>query len=245
MSRYNRGRFSGFGFGGGWTPAVKTLVIACTIGFLLQIFEQLAGGRSITSEFGLTPAMVTQHFYLWQLVTYIFLHGGFFHILFNMFGLYMFGSELEQVWGTKQFTKYFFLCGIGGGLLTVLMGPADFVTTIGASGAIFGLLVAYGLLFPDRPIYIYMIIPVAAKWVVIFYGAISFFSSLSSGGGIAYRAHLGGMLFGFLYLKGGRIFPDLKSRYDRWQRARLRRKFEVYYNERHREDDERPRRWKN
>jgi len=234
------------GFGGSWTPAVKALIIACTIGFLLQIFEQVAGGRSINAEFGLTPALVTQHFYLWQLVTYIFLHGGFFHILFNMFGLYMFGSELEQLWGTRQFTKYFFLCGVGGALLTVLLGPSDLVTTIGASGAIFGILLAYGMLFPDRPIYLYMIIPIPAKWFVIIMGAITFLSSMSSGGGgIAYRAHLGGMLFGFLYLKGGRIFPDIRSRYDKWQRARLRRKFEVYYNERHREDDEKWRRWKN
>src|SRR5215472_1507947 len=156
MSRRFR-RMGGFGFGGGFTPAVKALVIACGVAFLLQIFDQLAGSRGdFAGEFGLVPALVTQHYYLWQLVTYIFLHGGFFHILFNMFGLYMFGSELEQTWGTRQFTKYFFLCGIGGGLLTVMMGPADYVTTIGASGAIFGLLVAYGLLFPDRPIYIYM-----------------------------------------------------------------------------------------
>ena len=233
------------GFGGRWTPAVKALIIACTIGFLLQIFEQVAGGRSITNEFGLTPVLVTQHYYLWQLVTYIFLHGGFFHILFNMFGLYMFGSELEQLWGTRQFTKYFFLSGIGGALLTVLLGPSDFVTTIGASGAIFGILLAYGMLFPDRLIYLYMIIPIKAKWFVVIMGAITFLSSITSGGNIAYRAHLGGMLFGFLYLKGGRIFPDLKTRYDKWQRGRLRRKFDVYYNERHREDDERWRRWKN
>src|SRR5439155_17887660 len=123
-------------------------IIACTVGFLLQIFEQVAGGRSITNEFGLTPALVTQHYYLWQLVTYIFLHGGFFHILFNMFGLYMFGSELEQLWGTRQFTKYFFICGIGAAVITVLFSPHSEVAVIGASGAIFGLLVASGVLFP-------------------------------------------------------------------------------------------------
>src|SRR5436853_6402859 len=136
-SRY---RSSGFGMGGGWTPAVRTLVIACVVGFLLQIFDRLSGAPSLADKFGLVPVEVTQKYYLWQLVTYMFLHGGFFHILFNMFGLYMFGSELEQYWGTRQFTKYFFLCGIGGALLTVLLGPADLVTTIGASGAIFGIL---------------------------------------------------------------------------------------------------------
>jgi membrane associated rhomboid family serine protease len=245
VSRYNRSTFSGFGFVGGWTPAVKALTIACGIGFLLQLFERMAGGASITREFGLTPLLVTGNFYLWQIVTYIFLHGGLLHILFNMLGLYMFGSELEQVWGTRKFTKYFFLCGIGGAVLTVLMGPRDPVTTIGASGGVLGLLLAYGLLFPDRPIYIYMIFRVPAKWLVIIIGAITVLSSFSGGGGIAYRAHLGGMLAGFLYLKGNRLFPDLRSHYNRWQRNRLRRKFEVYYNERHRDDQERWRRWKN
>src|SRR5436190_17965066 len=115
-SRYGGG---GFGIGGGWTPAVKALVIACGVGFLLQIFDQLAGTPSMVAKFGLVPAMVTQKYYLWQLVTYIFLHGGFFHILFNMFGLYMFGSELELTWGTRQFTKFFFICGIGAALTSV------------------------------------------------------------------------------------------------------------------------------
>src|ERR1041385_1358637 len=147
-SRYRS--YSGFGMGGGWTPAVKTLVIACVVGFLLQIFDQFSGAPSFRYKFGLIPAAVTQKYYLWQLVTYIFLHGGFFHILFNMFGLYMFGSELEMTWGTREFLKFFSVCGIGAGLITVLISPHSPVTIIGASGAIFGLLVAYGLLFPDR-----------------------------------------------------------------------------------------------
>jgi len=205
----------------------------------------MAGGGSITRQFGLTPVMVTHRFFLWQLVTYIFLHGSFLHILFNMLGLYMFGSELEQIWGTRRFTKYFFLCGIGGALVTIILGPNDYATTIGASAGVLGLLLAYGLLFPDRPIYIYMIFRVPAKWLVIIIGAITVLSSFSSGGGIAYRAHLGGMLFGLIYLKGTRLFPDFRSYYNRWQRNRLRRKFEVYYNERHRDDEERSRRWKN
>ena len=233
--------------GTGWTPAVRTLVAACTVIFVLQqIFEHVAVDSSIDRVFGLTPYLVTHHLYVWQLVTYIFLHGGFFHILFNMFALYMFGGELEQLWGTKEFTKFFYVCGIGGGLLTVLVNPSGFATTIGASGAIFGLLLAYGMLFPDRLIYMYMIIPIKAKWFVIIMGAVTLFASISAGGGgIAYIAHLGGLLFGFLYLKGGRLIPDLRSQYDKWQRNRLRRKFEVYYNQRHREDDERSRRWKN
>src|SRR6516225_5456568 len=151
-------RMGGFGIGGGWTPAVKAIVIACVVGFLLQIFDRIAGASGFEHEFGLVPGLVTQHYYLWQVVTYIFLHGGFFHILFNMFGLYMFGSELELTWGTRQFTKFFFVCGIGAAIITVLLSPHSDVAIIGASGAIFGLLVAYGLLFPDRLIYLYMVI---------------------------------------------------------------------------------------
>jgi membrane associated rhomboid family serine protease len=248
MSSRFRSRYGGFGIGGGWTPAVKALVIACVVGFLLQMFDQFAGSPSFTAKFGLVPELVTQRYYLWQLVTYIFLHGGFFHILFNMLGLYMFGSELEMTWGTREFTKYFFLCGIGAALTSVVVSPHSPVAIIGASGAIFGLLLAYGVLFPDRIIYLYMVIPIRAKWFVVIFGAITFFSALSAtGSGVAYVAHLGGMLVGLIYLKGFRLIPDLKGRYDKWQRNRLRRKFEVYYNDRRRDEDDQQkwRRWKN
>ena len=193
------------------------------------------------------PAAITQKYYLWQLVTYIFLHGGFFHILFNMFALYMFGSELEQLWGTREFTKFFFICGIGAAITSVIVSPYSPIPIIGASGAIFGLLLAYGVLFPNRIIYLYMIIPIQAKWFVIIMGAITFLSSMSAtGSGVAYIAHLGGMLFGFIYLKGARFFFDFRGWYQRWQHRRLRRKFEVYYNERRRDDDqEKWRRWRN
>ena len=244
---YRRSNYGSFSIGGGWTPAVKALIIACGVAFVLQIFDQLSGGPSIVSKFGLIPLAVTQHYYLWQLVTYIFLHGGFFHILFNMFGLYMFGSELERTWGTRQFTKFFFVCGVGAAIITVLVGRYSPVPVIGASGAIFGLLLAYGVLFPDRPIYLYMIIPIPAKWFVVIYGAINLLSALSVNSGVAYVTHVGGMLCGLVYLKGGRLVPDIRGRYDRWQRGRLRRKFEVYYNERRRNEDdqEKWRRWKN
>ena len=247
MSYRPRSNYGSFSIGGGWTPAVKALIIACGVAFVLQIFDQLSGGPSIVSKFGLIPLAVTQHYYLWQLVTYIFLHGGFFHILFNMFGLYMFGSELERTWGTRQFTKFFFVCGIGAAVLSVLVSPHSPVAIIGASGAIFGLLLAYGVLFPDRPIYLYMIIPIPAKWFVVIYGAINLISALGVNSGVAYVTHVGGMLCGLVYLKGGRLVPDIRGRYDRWQRGRLRRKFEVYYNERRRNEDdqEKWRRWKN
>jgi membrane associated rhomboid family serine protease len=245
MSSRYRSNYGGFRLGGGWTPAVKTIVIACAIVFVLDL---LPGGPSLRPKFGLSPLAVTQNYYIWQLVTYIFLHGGFFHILFNMFGLYMFGSELEATWGTREFTKYFFLCGIGGAITSVIVSPSSAIPIVGASGAIFGLLLAYGVLFPNRPIYLYMIIPIPAKWFVMIFGAITLLSAVSvSNSGVAYVTHLGGMIFGLIYLKGGRLIPDLRYRYDRWHRNRLRRKFEVYYNERRRNDDdqEKWRRWRN
>ena len=247
MSSRYRSSYWGFGIGG-WTPAVRVLIITCVVAFFLQIFDRMAGGPSFTYKFGLTPILVTQNYYLWQLVTYIFLHdpGQLFHILFNMLGLWMFGSELERFWGTRQFTKFFFICGIGAGILTVLLSPNSAGTTIGASGAIYGILAAYGILFPDR-IIIFIIFPIPAKWFVIGLGVMAFVSSLSaSGSGIANVAHLGGMLCGLVYLRGGRLLPNLRLTYQRWQRNRLRRKFDVYYNEKHRDDDQqRWRRWRN
>ena len=230
-----------------WTPAVKTLVISCVIAFFLQFFDNISGGPSIVDKFGLRPADVTGSFFLWQLVTYIFLHAGVFHILFNMLGLWMFGSELERTWGSRQFVKYFFICGVGAGLLMVLLSPSSPVRTIGASGAIYGTLLAYGILFPNRIIY-FVIFPIPAKWFVVMMGGLAFLSSLSaSGGGVAHVAHLGGMVIGLIYLKGGSLFK-FRHHYDRWQRARLRKKFEVYYNDRHGDDDRndnaRWRRWR-
>src|SRR5688572_7526740 len=137
MSRYNS-RFSSYAFPR-WTPAVKILIITCIVAYFLQAFDSMAGGPSIIQKFGLTPALVTHNFYLWQVVTYIFLHGGFLHILFNMLSLWMFGSELESVWGARQFTKFFFICGIGAGLLMILFSPNSPVPTIGASGAVYGI----------------------------------------------------------------------------------------------------------
>ena len=246
MSRY-RPSFSGFGIGG-WTPAVKTLIITCVVAFLLEVFDRMAGGPAFILNFGLSPALVTHRFYLWQLVTYIFLHdpSNLLHILFNMLGLWMFGSELERLWGTRQFTKFFFICGIGAGLLTVLLSPNSTTPTIGASGAIYGILLAFGLLFPER-IIIFIVFPIPAKWFVAILGGLAFFSSISAtGSGIAHVAHLGGMLCGFLYLRSGRVVSGIKWRYDRWKRNRLRRKFDVYYNDRHRDDDDQKwRRWRN
>lgn len=248
MSRYTRSSFTGIGYPQ-WTRAVKTLVITCLIVWGVQIIDRLSGAASFTDKFGLRPADVLQG-YVWQLGTYIFLHdtGGVMHILFNMLGLWMFGSALERAWGTRQFVRFFFICGVGAGLLMVLLslltGRGLYSSTIGASGAVYGTLLAFGVLFPESIIY-WIIFPIKAKWFVLIMGVIAFYSSLSSAGsGIAHVAHLGGMLCGFLYLKGGGMAGGLRARYNQWQRARLRKKFDVYYNDRH-DDKERWRRWKN
>ncbi len=146
--------------------------------------------------------------------------------------------------GQTDFTKFFFLCGIGGAVFKTVLSPSSLQATVGASGAIFGLLVAYGFLFPENQIILY-IFPIKVKWFVIGYAVITVLSSLQAGSSTDYRVHLGGMLTALVYMKGGRILPDLKSRYDRWHRNRLRRKFEVYYNERRRNDDQEKRRWRN
>jgi membrane associated rhomboid family serine protease len=151
---------------------------------------------------GLMPSQVIGHGWIWQLVTYMFLHGGFFHILLNMLALWMFGSELEHLWGSKRFLQYYFITGIGAGLTNTLVQPHSTIPIIGASGAIYGLLLAYGMYFPDRRIYLWLIVPIPAKYFVIIFGGLEFISAFSRNpDGVAHIAHLGGILFGFLYLR--------------------------------------------
>ena len=181
-----------------------------------------------------------QVFGIYQLFTYLFLHSpfGFGHILFNMLALWMFGSDLERAWGTKRFLQYYFLCGIGAGICVVI-GNAIYGTldtrTIGASGAIYGVLLAFGLLFPDTIVLFSFLFPIKAKYFVMIIGAIAFLSSFGargSGGGVSHVAHLGGMLFGYLYLKSGFTKVDflgsVRRQYDEWRVERARRKFQVY-----------------
>ena len=248
MSGYNRSTSSGLGYPQ-WTPAVKILILTCIAVWFLQIIDLFVLGTKVSNELGLKPSAVVRG-HIWQLGTYIFLHDpyGLLHLVFNMLGLWMFGSALERVWGAKQFVKFFFICGVGGGVLMVvlsLLTAAGFdSTTIGASGSVYGVLLAFGVLFPDAIIY-WIIFPIRAKWFVLIMGAIAFYSSISiTGSGVAHVAHLGGMLCGLVYLKGRFMTGGLHSRYQQWKRARLRKKFEVYYNERHKKDDQ-WRRWKN
>jgi membrane associated rhomboid family serine protease len=132
----------------------------------------------------------------------MFLHGSFFHFLFNMFVLWMFGGQLERYWGSREFIKYYFITGIGAGLCTSVVNSSSFIPTIGASGAIYGLLLAYGLTFPNAIIYLYFLLPIKAKYFVLFFGIVEFIASIAPRNDmVAHLAHLGGMLFGLVYLK--------------------------------------------
>jgi len=244
--RWDRGGTRPFVIGGSATPAVRGLLIANVVIFLFQMVARALAQVSLERIFGLIPYDVVHHLFLWQLATYMFLHGGLFHIGFNMLALWMFGTELEGLWGTAKFLRFYFITGIGAAIMTTLVGPNSYTATIGASGAIYGLLAAYGLLFPDRVILLYFVLPIRAKYLVLILGLITFWSSISAnGGGIAHVAHLGGMIFGWLYLRGPRLprFPKFRmgDAYQRWRRNRLRKKFQVYYTKTRGEEDDDPR----
>ena len=235
-----------FSFGPPLTRMVKWLIIITSAAFVLtyiplQIFQSDIFAYPF-AWFSLQSDLVIHRFYVWQLVTYLFLHGGWFHIIFNMFALWMFGSDLESKWGGRKFLFYYFLTGIGAGILDVtlnaLFRPGLPTATIGCSGAVYGLLLAYGMLFPERLIYLYMIIPIKAKWFVAIMGVIEFVSSWSgAGSGVSHFAHLGGMLFGFLYMRGLSLPYRWELKYHEWRRAQLRKKFEVYMRDQEKKDD--------
>ena len=224
---------SSFSFGPGpISTTLQALIGANVVLFVAQVLFPI-----VTALLGLHPAWVIHSFWVWQLATYMFLHGGVFHIVFNMLALWMFGAELERTWGTRYFLKFYFVTGIGAGVLTVLfsMLPFEFarqlqdVNIIGASGAIYGLLLAYAIYFPERPILL-IVFWVPARLCVTILGAIAVFASLSESGGVANATHLGGLLVGYLYLKGGGADPlsEMKYRYLKWKINRLRKKFDVY-----------------
>lgn len=192
------------GIGGSITPAVKALVVANAAVFAFQSVLQFAGLSRLDSIllnlFGLRPDLAYGSFYLWQLATYLFLHGDIGHILINMFMLWMFGAEMERTWGSRRFLGYYFLTGIGAGIVTCFFSPQS--RTIGASGAIFGVMLAYGMTYPDREILFWFIFPMKAKHFVLLLAGIELWvSSRYVSDGIGHFAHLGGMLFGYVYLK--------------------------------------------
>lgn len=221
----------------GFPPGVKWLLISNVAFFILGFFTQLVGLDRPLSWLALLPAAVVHYLALWQLVTYLFLHGGFSHIIWNMLALWMFGADLERLWGTRRFLKFYFFCGIGAGVCVVLLNYLlpwgnPLVPTIGSSGAIFGILLANAVLFPDRTILWGFLIPIHMKYFVLIIGAVTFISSFQVNTGVSEFAHLGGMLFGYLYLKSPKTgFDPLGSaqrQYQRWKLQRAKRKFQVY-----------------
>ena len=237
----------------------KNLLVVNVLAFIAT-FVLERSGIDLTRMLGLHFFLASE-FHVYQFVTYMFLHGGFTHILFNMFALWMFGSVIERVWGPKKFLFYYICCGIGAGFTQELVqyitysmeGIAAYQyvnaggvqystdsyinlwTTIGASGAVYGILLAFGMIFPNERLFIIPIpFPIKAKWLIVGYIAIELFSALqSSGDGVAHMAHLGGMFFGFLLIrywqkhpgssknfsrsKGMEFFESMKRRFDERQ----------------------------
>jgi len=225
---------------GPMTPAVRALIIANVAVYLAMLVTPARIAAVILDLFALTPIDVVRNGRLWQVATYLFLHSptSISHILFNMLSLWMFGVELERRWGTTFFTKYYFVCGVGAGLCTVAVSLLPFeatalsfvVPTIGASGAIYGLLMAWALVFPNRRILFMFIFPLSARVFVLLIGAIAFVSALqASGSAVANVAHLGGLVIGWLYLRGPKDLQlAWKYRLTRWRMDRMRRRFNVH-----------------
>jgi membrane associated rhomboid family serine protease len=235
MSRYSRASTMSYSFGPGpVTPAVKAIIWANIALFVVSLFY-----RDIALYLGLIPQAVVEHGWIWQPATYMFLHANAMHILFNMLGVWMFGIELERMWGTNFFARFYAITGVGAGLTAVAASflPVEALQatytsiTIGASGALYGLLMAFALHFPDRPILMFLLFPIPAKYFVMILGALAFM--VAPGSQVSNAAHLGGLLWGYLYLKsthggGGGLTAEIKYRYLKWKMNRLRRKFDVY-----------------
>ena len=241
MSRYAPST-THYQFGpGGITPAVKAILVACAGVFLVSLVFRDA----VFAWLGLIPYAVVHELRIWQPVTYIFVHGGVFHLVFNMLLIWMFGVELERRWGTQAFTKFFFVCGIAAGLATLGAGllPIDAAwrvetymgVTVGASGAFYGIAYAWARAFPHRTVLMFMIFPVQARWFVIILIGMDFAIAVSSRltSGTAHLAHFAGLIAGYLYLNGGigrgpgGIVSEIKYRYLRWKMNQLRKKFDV------------------
>lgn len=257
MSTFGARRYN-FDWRGFITPGVKLLVLVCSAVFLVQTLADLLIGPAATSWinhfFGLVPLGPIPGLRIWQPFTYIFLHGGLLHLLLNMLWLWMFGRELELVWGKRRFLNYFFLCGVGAGLIEMLVKtipmfwgerPSD-VPTIGASGAIFGILMANAVLFPDRRVWLFPLpVAIPMRPYVAVIAAIEFFFTLGAGGDkVAHLCHLGGMLVGYVYLRRGSFLYSVRNTVTDWKIQRNKKRFQVYMSK-HKDPPSRPDRWVN
>ena len=239
----------------GFTRAVKWLMIVTAGVWVLQVLMQAI----VPETYGqlalllmLTPARLL-HGAFWQPFTYLFLHATFWHLLWNMLGLWFFGVAVEGALGAARFLRFYFFCGVGAGLIDValhlLLGRSLDIPTLGASGAIYGVLLAFGMMFPDQPVFL-LLPPVTlkAKWLVLIYGGLEFLFAIAGSFGqadnVSHFAHLGGMLFAYIFIQSRRPRGRFQEAYRRWRRRRLQRRFEVYMSKRDRHDD-RGDRWVN
>ncbi len=246
VPRYNYSNTMSLGFPP-FTKGVKWLVIVNGVIFLLLALmaHSMPQTAAMIEALGYLRPMMVVHGWVWQLVTYSFFHVGLFHILFNMLALWMFGSQFEMDWGTNQFLEFYFFCVIGAALVTMavayaaVLGMNPLTPTAGSSGGIYGILVAFGVLYADREIMLFPIpFTIKAKYFMIGLIFIAVYGALQGPGGVANIAHLGGLAFGYIYIKflrrhgilGGaseRYF-GMRNDYYRWKRRRAARKFEVY-----------------
>lgn len=243
MAYGNKFRSPGALYFPGFPNGVKWLLISNAAIFILHYFTHDVVQLGLPWEFmELLPAAVVKLLFVWQPVTYMFMHAGFGHIIWNMLALWMFGADIEKAWGTRRFVQFYFFCGIGAGLCVVALnyllpwGNPN-VPTVGASGAIFGILMAYAMMFPNRTILFSFLIPIQVKWFVLIIGAVTFMMSFQTSSGVSSFAHLGGLLFGFLFIRmmpqrrGVRLRvagPSLADRYQQWKIRRAKKKFQVY-----------------
>jgi membrane associated rhomboid family serine protease len=237
MSFRSRTRVTGAFYIPGFPKGVKWLLISNVAIFVIGFFAQLARMDRPLSHLPLIPVDVVKYFAVWQLVTYAFLHGGFGHIIWNMLALWMFGADIERIWGTRRFVQFYFFCAVGAGICVVILNYVlpwgnPYQPTIGSSGAIFGILLVYAMLFPDREILFGFLIPIKVKYFVMIIGAVAFLSSFGVNSAVSNFAHLGGLLFGYMFMKTPNMQFDpvapIRRQYRDWKLQRAKKKFQVY-----------------
>lgn len=194
------------------TPAVRWLLVINVVVFLVYaIFSVTAFGNIMFLLFSQVPSLIVGRFYVWQFVTYMFMHADGIHLICNMLFLGFFAPRLEYRWGTKPFLTFYFITGVGAGVfhfaMAILSGhPAS--PMLGASGAVYGVLLAYALAWPDDVVYVFGVFPIQVKYLMVILGIIAFIGSAGSigQGGISHITHLGGIVIALIYLKGGNLF---------------------------------------
>lgn len=192
---------------GSWmTPVVRRLLWINGILYLVKFLTGLWDQR-LWHYVALTPDLAFHEGMVWQFFTYMYVHFDLTHVLFNLFGLFMFGRDVEQVFGSARFFTYYTICGFGAALAACFAYPHSAI--VGSSGAIYGVLLAFAILFPYRPVYLMFIpVPIQARWFIVFYGALDLMYSIEGGGNVAYVAHLGGLATGIIYFWVGRRFKN-------------------------------------